>query len=269
MKKTLTILAVLLLVSSALFVTVSACEEQGPSITLSPPQGFAMTMIAGTGFDDSKTISISYDGAVQTTVPEAVKTDSKGSFTAIISIPDELAVGVHTITATQSHGDSASSTFTVVDMIGPQGIQGIAGLNGKDGTNGINALDFNATGNVLVYNGTDGLNGKDGANGINGLDFNITGSVLVYNGTDGLNGKDGANGISGINGANGVNGKDGTNGAQGPAGSQSLQDTTQPMVVTVPTPSNSLDFQSFLVILMLTLIAFTTIVLTVYRKSKH
>ena len=114
MKKTLTIFAVLILVSFSLFATVSAHNEHGPSITLSPPQGFAMTMIAGTGFDDSKTISISYDGAVQITVPEAIKTDSNGCFTAIISIPDELAVGAHTITATQSHGDSASSTFTVV-----------------------------------------------------------------------------------------------------------------------------------------------------------
>ncbi len=64
-----------------------------PVITLSPPQGFAMTMITGTGFDESKTISIAYDGVVQSTIPATVKTDNKGSFTAIISIPDELAVG--------------------------------------------------------------------------------------------------------------------------------------------------------------------------------
>jgi Collagen triple helix repeat (20 copies) len=241
MKKTLTLFAILLLVSFSLFATVSACNEHGPSITLSPPQGFAMTMISGTGFDNSKTISISYDGAVQTTVPEAIKTDSQGSFTAIISIPDELAVGVHTITTTESpHGDSASATFTVVDMKGPQGVQGIAGLNGKDGTNGIKGLDFNATGNVLVFNGTDGLNGKDGTNGING-----------------------------INGVNGLNGKDGANGAQGPAGSQGLQGTIQPIIVTKPTPTNPLDFQSFLVMLMITLIAFTATMLTIYRKSNR
>jgi hypothetical protein len=288
MKKTLTIFAVLMLVSFSIFATVSAHNDHGPTITLSPPQGFAMTMIAGTGFDECKTISISYDGVVQTTVPLAVKTDSNGCFTAIISIPNELAVGVHTITATQSHGDSASSTFTVVDMKGPQGVQGIAGTNGKDGANGINGVnglngingingqdgingingqDFNATGNVLVYNGTDGLNGAAGANGINGVN-----GINGKDGTNGLNGADGTNGINGINGINGVNGingKDGTNGAQGPAGSQGLQSTTQPIVVTEPTPTNALDFQSFLAIIVIALIAFTAAMLAIYRKSNH
>jgi hypothetical protein len=56
-------------------------------------------------------------------------------------------------------------------------------------------LNFNATGNVLVYNGTNGSNGVNGLNGLNGRD-----------------------GTNGINGLNGINGKDGTNGNQGAPG---------------------------------------------------
>jgi len=252
MKKTLTVFTVLLLISS-LFAIVTACDEADPAITLSPPQGFAMTMIAGTGFDESKTISIAYDGAVQSTVPATVKTDNKGSFTAIISIPDELAVGRHTITANDSHRNSASSTFTVVDMTGPQGVQGIAGQNGKDGIDGIN--------------GKDGMNG---ANGLNGQDFNATGSVLVYNGTDGLNGKDGINGINGINGANGINGKDGANGAPGLPGTQGQQGTTgQVVVYSKPATISGADLQSFIIIMVIALIAFTATMITIYRKSNR
>ncbi len=261
MKKTLTIFPILLLVlSSSLFaIATASCNESRAAITLSPPQGFAMTMITGTRFDESKTITIAYDGAVQSTIPAAVKTDNKGSFTAIISIPDELAVGLHRITATESHGDSASTTFTVVDMTGPQGIQGVTGQNGKDGINGINGLagqDFNVTGHLFIYNGTDGLNGKDGINGTDGIDG--------YNGIDGING---ANGINGINGKNGTNGVNGADGAQGPPGSQGLQGATEQVIVTKPLTTGGIDFQSFIAIIVIALIAFATAMITLYRKS--
>jgi hypothetical protein len=251
-KKILTVFAVLLLFSSSLFAVVTACDETNPFITLSPPEGFAMTMITGIGFDDFRTISIAYDDVVQSTIPTTIKTDNKGSFTAIISIPDELAVGIHTITATDSHGHSASSIFTVVDMTGPQGVQGIAGQNGEDGIDGVNGKD-----------------GTNGANGLNGQDFNATGNVLVYNGTDGLNGEDGLNGINGINGINGKNGTNGLNGAQGPPGSQGLQGTTEQVIITEPNKTDGIDFQSYIAILIIALIAFTAAMVAVYRKSNN
>lgn len=201
MKKTLTVFVVLLL-SLPLAAIVSACEvPSNPTITLSPPQGFAMTMISGTGFNTYRDITVTYDSAVQPTIPTIVKSDGSGSFNAIVAIPDELAVGVHTITVTDSSGCTASATFTVVDMKGAQGLQGV---EGQDGISGINGQDFNSTGSIVVVNGTDGLNGQN---------FNATGNVIVANGTNGLNG---LNGTNGINGANGINGKDGATGAQGP-----------------------------------------------------
>ncbi len=232
----MTIFVALMLALSTSAV-VSACN---PSITLSPPQGFAMTTITGTDFGISETITITYDGVSQPTIPLTVKTDETGSFSAIISIPDELAVGAHTISATDMIGYSASTTFTVVDMTGPQGAQGPQGIAGQNGvgTNGINGLNFNATGNVLVYNGT---NGQDGQNG--------------------LNGKDGTNGINGINGADG---KDGTNGTQGTQGPQGVNGQ---IVYVNPQTTNRLDL-NYIAILTITLIVFTAAMVAASRKKQ-
>ena len=170
------------------------------------------------GFESQRTVTITYDGAVQPTVPLNVQTNGSGAFSAIISVPDELAVGNHTIAAYDTKGDSASANFTVVDMQGPQGVQGFRGLRAA----GQNGQDFNSTGNIYIFNGTngvngqnglngtDGVNGVNGTNGVNGLDFNATGTEFVYNGTDGLNGQNGANGINGLNGKDGTNGINGT-----------------------------------------------------------
>ena len=271
MKKILAILAVLLL-SLPLVAIVSACETT-PTITLSPPQGFAMTMITGTGFHSFRTITVTYDGAAQPTIPSSVKSDSTGAFTAIVAIPNELEVGAHTITANDGLGYTASATFTVVDMKGAQGLQGVTGQNGKDGANGLNGVngaDFNATGTVIVNNGTDGqngLNGLPGVNGLDGQDFNATGNVLVYNGTDGQNGLNGANGINGVNGANGINGKDGATGAQGLAGAEGAQGTLEKIVYVNPPQTSGMD-SLFIAILVVTLIAVTATISIIYRKTK-
>jgi hypothetical protein len=94
MKKILAIL-VALMIASGISAVTSVYNVPTPSITLSPPQGFAMTTVTGTGFDSWKTLTILYDGAPQPTIPQTVKTDQTGSFSAMISIPDELAVGTH------------------------------------------------------------------------------------------------------------------------------------------------------------------------------
>ncbi len=261
MKKILTVIAVLLL-SFPLFGLVTACTVPSapstPAIILSPPQGYAMTMITGTGFEEYKTVAVTYDGAAQSTIPTTVKTDSEGSFTAIISVPDELAIGSHTITATDSAGYTASAKFTVVDIKGAQGPQGAAGQNGANGINGVNGQNFNATGNVLIYNGT---------NGVNGQDFNATGNVLVYNGTNGLDGANGINGMNGLNGANGINGKEGATGSQGPAGTQGTQGTMEKVVYVNPPQTSGIDL-AFIAVLVIALIVLTATITTVYRKTR-
>lgn len=269
MKKILTAF-VILIISLPLIAIVSACDVPStPTITLSPPQGFAMTMITGAGFHPYRTITVAYDGTVQPTIPTSVQSDGSGSFTAIVTIPDELAFGIHTITATDSISYSASAIFTVVDMKGPQGIAGQNGKDGANGLNGLNGADFNATGNIIVNNGTDGsngLNGLPGLNGMNGQDFNATGNVLVYNGTNGVNGLNGANGINGVNGANGINGKDGATGPQGLPGTQGTQGTLQKIVYVDPPQTSGMDLL-FIAVLVIALIILTATITVIYRRN--
>jgi hypothetical protein len=269
MNKVLTLIVALVL-ASTIITAASACTvSSSPSIVLSPTQGFATTTITGTGFAADKTITITYDGAAQPTVPLTVETGCSGSFSAIISVPNELAVGPHTIAATDSKGDSASAIYTVVDMQGAQGAQGPQGIQGAQGAQGVqgpqgtegpqgaagqNGADFNATGNVFLYNGTDG------SNGLNGADFNATGNIMVYNGTNGLNGQ---NGLNGINGTNGVNGKDGTDGKDGTNGTNGASGDTQ-KVVYVNTPKNT--YLEYLLILAAVMVACTVTMVACFRK---
>ncbi len=102
---------------------------------------------------------------------------------------------------------------------GRDGVDGIDGQDGRDGTNGLNGVN-GANG----LNGNDGINGTNGLDGKAGLDFNATGAVFLYNGTDGLDGvngtsgKDGKDGMNGMDGLNGSDGKDGVNGVNGADG---------------------------------------------------
>ena len=282
MKKILALIVALMFALTVVTV-VSACSLPKPSITLSPPQGFASVTIVGTGFEPQKTVTITYDGAVQPTVPLSVQTDGSGSFSAIISVPDELAVGNHTIAASDAKGDSASANFTVVNMKGPQGAQGVQGPQGVQGTSGVagqNGQDFNSTGNVFVYNGTDGVNGQGGLNGtngtngvngtdgVNGLDFNATGTEFVYNGTDGLNGQNGVNGINGLNGKDGTNGINGTNGTDGKDATSGQQGVTEKVIyMNDPFPTGGFDL-NFIWMLVIALVAVAVTMLIASHKSK-
>lgn len=266
MRKVITIFVALVL-SLATIAVAYACTTPAvsiPAITLSPNQGFATTTISGTGFSADKTITITYDGVAQPTVPITVQTDCSGAFTAIISIPNELAVGPHTIVASDSKGDAASATFTVVSMTGPQGEQGPQGVQGVQGPQGIqgpqgaagqNGADFNATGNVFLYNGTDGTNG------LNGLNFNATGNIFLYNGTNGLNGQNGVNGLNGKDGTNGVNGKNGANGTDGANGSSG---GVTEKTVYVDSPLGT--YLEYLLIIAAAIAASAATMVTCYRK---
>jgi hypothetical protein len=88
-----------------------------------------------------------------------------------------------------------------VSFVGAQGIQGIAGVNG---------LGFNVTvPYTFLFNGSQGIQGLTGAQGVAGLDFNYSGNIFLFNGSQG---------IQGIQGIKGDTGATGATGAQGPAG---------------------------------------------------
>jgi len=96
-------------------------------ITLSPEKGFACTTVVGAYFTPNATVAIAWDGVVVPTVPSKVVADNNGTFTAIITVPTQTAVGNHTVKATDTGGITSEEVFTVVDMTGLQGLQGFQG----------------------------------------------------------------------------------------------------------------------------------------------
>jgi hypothetical protein len=260
MKKNAKIITTLLLV---LATSMIICESKAsgpyyPVIALSPNQGYSTIMISGSSFKANDQIIILYDGVKQSTIPTTVKVIDNDNypddqtFTALINVPDPLAVGAHNVTAADTLGNEASATFTVLNMTGPQGLEGVAGLQGAAGPQGIQ--------------GIQGVSGENGTNGINGLNFNTTGTILVVNGTNGLNGLNGSDGKDGINGANGINGKDGTDGVNGTQGLVGAQGPSGNVFYSNPTVTPGLNIQ-YLGIIAAALLIFTSAMIIVYRKS--
>ena len=108
-----------------------------PSIILFPESGFSTITVAGVGFFGGK-ITIYWEEDPIPTVPSPLYTSDTqdGSFTAIISVPTQTEPGEYVITALDQEGFSASATFTVIDMTGPQGPLGEQGPAGESGPQG-------------------------------------------------------------------------------------------------------------------------------------
>jgi hypothetical protein len=120
-------------------------------IVLAPPTGFASITVVGSGFSDNSIVTITWDGTTIPSVPSPVTTDATGNFTALISVPTPTAVGTHAIIATDESGNSATATFSVVNMTGPQGPAGLQGPQGPKGDKGDTGLQGPAGENQLFF----------------------------------------------------------------------------------------------------------------------
>jgi hypothetical protein len=108
-----------------------------PVLELVPATGFASTTIVGSGgFAANSKVTITWDGTPVPTVPMEITTDAYGNFTAVISVLTPNVPGAHVVNATDEFGRSWSTTFTVVDMTGPQGEEGLQGVQGATGATG-------------------------------------------------------------------------------------------------------------------------------------
>jgi hypothetical protein len=89
-----------------------------PSIMIFPTSGPVGTIVtvSGQGFAASSKITITYDGAQQTTSP-AVSSNTVGSFISTAFAVPPSSIGGHMVSATDSKGNSASATFTVAPSI--------------------------------------------------------------------------------------------------------------------------------------------------------
>jgi hypothetical protein len=113
---------------------VQVAAELG--LTLSPVTGFASVTVTGTNFDPNSVITITWDGTAVPTVPQPLRTNGAGSFTALISVPTQTAAGAHTVAATDEGGNTEQATFTVIDMTGSAGATGATGPIGPTGPQG-------------------------------------------------------------------------------------------------------------------------------------
>jgi len=95
------------------------------AVILVPEKGIAAFTIKGYGFDINSTITIKWNNTPLTTIPEQVKSDSKGNFVAIATVPEQTTPGNYTISV--QGGKTVETTFEVIDLQGPPGEQGPPG----------------------------------------------------------------------------------------------------------------------------------------------
>jgi hypothetical protein len=129
----------------ALFVGIEVAYSQTlppAAITLTPNTGFAALTISGTGFPLGTSVSIFWDANQVPTVPSAVVPTQAGTFTAIITVPDQTPAGDHAVIARSSVPATggaqvqAGASFRVIDMKGPAGPTGSPGPAGPAGPSG-------------------------------------------------------------------------------------------------------------------------------------
>ncbi len=140
MKKSLRRCLISLLLA-VMLVSCTGIPVLAADITLTPNYGFAVTIVTGDNFIGPGPVIFTWDSdpTPLPTIPESVYYYNEGAFNAIIAIPTPLQIGYHTLTATVDIGDgvtdSASATFEVISMVGPQGLPGV-GVTGPVGPEG-------------------------------------------------------------------------------------------------------------------------------------
>ena len=113
-------------------VVYSLLSWPASDIILSPDQGVGAFTIEGQGFRWNTDITITWDG---TPIPGSISSDWAGEFSAVAPVPEQTEPGNHTVTASDGT-NSASATFTVPDITGPEGDTGPAGPKGDTGLAG-------------------------------------------------------------------------------------------------------------------------------------
>ena len=89
-----------------------------PAVTLNPTSGNvdSSVTISGTGYGPSKTITVKYDGATQTTTPSTVTTTAYGTFSCTFNVPTSTN-GNHIVSAVDSSSNTGSTTYSVASTI--------------------------------------------------------------------------------------------------------------------------------------------------------
>ena len=119
-KRSAALLAAGLVVVSLASVSAVSAQASAATLTSTPSTATAggFVVLDAVGFTPGDALSFEFDGAALTTSPvvgsdEAA--DADGDYTGDASIPDDAALGVHTISVTDASGSGvATTTITVV-----------------------------------------------------------------------------------------------------------------------------------------------------------
>ena len=100
-----------------------------PEMTLTPETGAvgSQVIIYGTGYRGSRNVTITFDGGVVTTDPVSVRTNSWGSFSASMAVPD-AAEGAHQIRV--DDGTNTETANFIVQVLAAASISETAGYVG-------------------------------------------------------------------------------------------------------------------------------------------
>lgn len=153
--KVLIVAAIIALAVAALLMGGALGQTTQPTISVLPENSH-IVQVTGVGFNVSSPVSIELqlNGSYAYGYNGNVTTDENGAFSTLYIIPTGLS-GAYTIAA------SVSNVTVLKDIAVPN-------LRGNDGLNGLDGEDFNATGNIILNNGTQGAEGPKGDQGIMG-----------------------------------------------------------------------------------------------------
>jgi hypothetical protein len=203
----------MVLLAALLLVFAVGAPALALDVALTPSSGFAVTMVSLTNYEFEGEVLFTWDGnsTPLITYPEQVYAYhfevGPDMVNAMVAIPQPVAAGLHTLTASIYEGasviETADAAFTVVDTTGPVGAGGIGGTGpaGPQGPQG-------PQGPV----GPQGYIGPSGATGGPGVsidhDVNNGDGTFTLFFTDGttfttgdLTGPDGPPGLTGATGA--------------------------------------------------------------------
>ncbi len=94
-------------------VKVFSEYEADPQLTLEPPSGISQITLVGSGFAPNSEITVTWEELEIHTIPDPLITNEDGSFTAIITVQNQVTQGDYTVGVSNELGNIASSTFTV------------------------------------------------------------------------------------------------------------------------------------------------------------
>jgi hypothetical protein len=173
--------------------TISAVDGAGRSgseifsvtasgvVNLTPTSAFggSSVTVSGSGFNPNSVITLRFDSTTLATSPIVVTTTPAGTFSGMITVPTGVAVGGHTISATDESGRIGSTVFDL-NAPGPLSLSRDAGIGGSRIK--ISGVGFSPNSDITIKFGSLTLTNsetKTNADGTFEATFTVPGDATV------------------------------------------------------------------------------------------